>query len=145
PDTLLPNVSIADTGKLVRAVIEHGKKYFESTIAFYSQSLSESEKLTELGNVLNIPTHYQQITPEEFQQHLMDSGMSSELALDFTEQLLIFEDFGNVYSQQDFIQATDIPGVSLKTWREFILETDLMAAMQRATNGGFGDILHSSA
>lgn len=38
----------------------------------------------------------------------MESGLSSELALDFTEQLLIFEDFGNVYSQQDFIQATDV-------------------------------------
>lgn len=58
PDTLLPNVSIADTGKLVRAVIEHGKKYFESTIAFYSQSLSESEKLTELGNGLSSTTDF---------------------------------------------------------------------------------------
>ena len=34
--------------------------------------------------------------------------MSSELALDFTEQLLIFEDFGNVYAQHGFIQATDV-------------------------------------
>lgn len=53
PDTLLPNVSIADTGKLVRAVIEGGSNYFEKSIAFYSQSLSESEKLTELGNGLS--------------------------------------------------------------------------------------------
>jgi hypothetical protein len=51
-DTLLPNVSIADTGKFVRAVIERGNNCFESTIAFYSQGLSESEKLVELGNGL---------------------------------------------------------------------------------------------
>ena len=56
PDTLLPNVSVSDTGKVIRAVIEHGKKYFESSIAFYSQSLSESEKLTELGNGLSSTT-----------------------------------------------------------------------------------------
>ena len=57
---------------------------------------------------LNIPTQYQQITSEEFQQQLIESGMNSELALDFTEQLLIFEDFGNIYAQHGLIQATDV-------------------------------------
>ncbi|PGH01612.1 hypothetical protein AJ79_07860 [Helicocarpus griseus UAMH5409] len=145
PDTPMPNVSISDTGKVIRTVVENGKKYFESSIAFYSQSLSESEKLTALGNALNIPTQYQQITSEEFQQELIESGMTSELALDFTEQLLIFEDFGNVYAQHGFIQANDIPGVSLKTWREFIQEADLMAAMQKVSTERSGAILHSSA
>lgn len=49
PTTVLPNVSIADTGKLVRAVIEDGQQYFTKTIAFYAQSLSEAEKLKVLG------------------------------------------------------------------------------------------------
>ena len=56
PDTLLPNASIADTGKVVRAIIEGGNNYFESSIAFYSQSLSQSEKLEELGNGLSSTT-----------------------------------------------------------------------------------------
>lgn len=64
---------------------------------------------------LDIPTQYQPITSEEFQQHLIGSGMTSVLALDFTEQLLVFEDFGNVYAQHGFIQAVDV-SVCLK-WR----------------------------
>ncbi|KAK1252024.1 hypothetical protein MKX08_003211 [Trichoderma sp. CBMAI-0020] len=99
PTTLLPNVSIADTGKLVRALIEDGQQYFTKTIAFYAQSLSEAEKVKVLGE---------------------------EDALDFTEQLLIFETFGNVYARDEFIQAADIPGLSLTTWKEFIQGHDLL-------------------
>jgi hypothetical protein len=44
----MPNVSIADTGALVRAVLEAGSTYFTKTIAFYSQALSEAEKLSVL-------------------------------------------------------------------------------------------------
>lgn len=49
PTTALPNVSIADTGKLVRTVVEDGQQYYTKTIAFYAQSLSEAEKLKMLG------------------------------------------------------------------------------------------------
>lgn len=49
PDTVMPNVSIADTGKLGRIILEGGSEYFTKTIAFYSQALSEAEKLAALG------------------------------------------------------------------------------------------------
>lgn len=45
----MPNVAIADTGKLVRTILEGGSQYFEKTIAFYSQSLSEADKLATIG------------------------------------------------------------------------------------------------
>lgn len=48
PDTVMPNVAIADTGKLVRIILEAGSEYFTKTIAFYSQALSEAEKLNAL-------------------------------------------------------------------------------------------------
>lgn len=34
--------------------------------------------------------------------------MTDENALDFTEQLMIFETFGNVYARDEFIQAADV-------------------------------------
>jgi hypothetical protein len=49
PATVLPNVSIADTGKIVRAVIEDGQQYYTKTISFYAQSLSEAENLRVFG------------------------------------------------------------------------------------------------
>ena len=45
----MPNVSIADTGKLVRTILEAGSAYFTKTIVFYSQALSEAEKHVALG------------------------------------------------------------------------------------------------
>jgi hypothetical protein len=48
-NTSLPNVAIADTGKLVHAIVENQKSYFEKTIAFYSQGLSEGDKLAQLA------------------------------------------------------------------------------------------------
>lgn len=47
--TLLPNVAITDTGKLVRTVVQNPKTYFEKSIAFYSQGISEGEKLVTLA------------------------------------------------------------------------------------------------
>jgi hypothetical protein len=34
--------------------------------------------------------------------------MTEENALDFTEQLLIFETFGNVYARDEFIQTANV-------------------------------------
>lgn len=60
----------------------------------------------------NIPTQYRKISAGEFQQ-LLESrdGMSAELALDFAEQLMMFEDYGNVYAE-DFIQAAEVCGLA---------------------------------
>lgn len=122
PGTLLPNVAIADTGKLVRTVVKNPKTYFEKSIAFYAQGISEGEKLATLANEIGIPFEYRKTTPEQFQRRLESVGMSPESALDFTEQLLIFEYFGQIYASHDYIQAHEIPGLSLKTWDEFVLE-----------------------
>lgn len=56
PSTVLPNVAIADTGKLVHLVLEAGPAYFTKTIAFWAQALSEAEKLGQLGNCTVTPT-----------------------------------------------------------------------------------------
>ncbi|KAL7916560.1 hypothetical protein GGI35DRAFT_473834 [Trichoderma velutinum] len=120
--TLLPNVAITDTGRLVRTVVENPKTYFEKSIAFYAQGISEGEKLATLAKEIGIPFEYRKSTPEQFQRRLESVGMSPESALDFTEQLLIFEYFGQIYASHDYIQAHEIPGLSLQTWEEFVLE-----------------------
>ncbi|KAL6857368.1 NAD(P)-binding protein [Trichoderma novae-zelandiae] len=121
-DTIMPNVAIADTGKLVRAVVEGKTAYFEKTIAFWAQGLSEGEKLARLGNELGLAFEYKKSTPEHFQVRLEVAGLTPEIALDFTEQLLMFEYFGNVYASHDFVQAREIPNLSLKTWENFVRE-----------------------
>lgn len=53
-ETVMPNVAIADTGKLIQTILEAGLAvYFTKTIAFYSQALSEAEKLTALGESMS--------------------------------------------------------------------------------------------
>ncbi|KAK6451450.1 hypothetical protein FP744_10007701 [Trichoderma asperellum] len=118
------DVQAADpnAGKLVYAVVENRKSYLEKAIAFYAQALSEGEKLAQLSKELGVTFEYRKSTFGQFQKRLEDAGMIPELALDFTEQLLIFEYFGNIYASHDFVQATEIPGLSLKTWEEFIQE-----------------------
>ena len=57
----------------------------------------------------NVPTRYHALSSSEFQQLLVSrDGMSEEIALDFTEQLLIFEKCGNVYAQDEFVQAREV-------------------------------------
>ncbi|KAL2816930.1 hypothetical protein BJX63DRAFT_441297 [Aspergillus granulosus] len=127
PQTVLPNVAIRDTGKLVHLVVEAGSTYFTKTIAFWAQALSEASKLAELGSYYNVPTHYEASSSSEFQQLLKTrDGMSEDIALDFTEQLLIFEKCGNVYAREEFVQAKDIPGLKLQTWSEFIRQHKLL-------------------
>ncbi|RAH52310.1 nmrA-like family protein [Aspergillus piperis CBS 112811] len=127
PHTVLPNVAIGDTGKLVHLVLEAGSTYFTKTIAFWAQALSEADKLAELGSCYNVPTDYHASSSSEFQQLLMTrDGMSEDIALDFTEQLLIFEKCGNVYAREEFVQAKDIPGLKLQTWSEFIRQHKLL-------------------
>lgn len=56
-----------------------------------------------------VPTYYKPSSAREFQQLLMTrDGMSEDIALDFTEQLLIFEKCGNVYAREEFVQAKDV-------------------------------------
>ena len=57
----------------------------------------------------NVPTRYHPATASEFQQLLMSrDGMSEDIALDFTEQLMIFEKCGNVYERDEFVQAKEV-------------------------------------
>jgi hypothetical protein len=122
----MPNVAIADTGKLVRTIFEAGSQYFKKSVAFYSQSLSEADKLATIGKRMlghryqnlsqiniylgyNIPTSYQKSSSSEFQRLLRShNGLSEEIALDFTEQLMIFEECGNVYASEAFVQASEV-------------------------------------
>ncbi|RAL11495.1 NmrA/HSCARG family protein [Aspergillus homomorphus CBS 101889] len=133
PHTVMPNVSIRDTGKLVQLVLESGTTYFAKTIAFYNQALAEADKLAAIGEKYNLRTKYHTLNADEFQRLLETrDGMSPEIALDFTEQLLMFEKFGNVYDSPEFVQAKEIPGLKLQTWVEFLEENNLLAYMKRS-------------
>lgn len=67
--------------------------------------------------------------------------------MDFTEQLMMFEEFGNVYAREEFVQAREvcglpmmdmfhamwngqltgekIPNLPLQTWTNFLRENEL--------------------
>ncbi|KAL4933670.1 uncharacterized protein BDV17DRAFT_278842 [Aspergillus undulatus] len=118
---------------LVRAFLEAGSTYFTKTIAFYSQAMSEAEKLAELERVqYDIPMRYTKAIPSKFQWLLESSyGMSSEILLDFVEQLLIMEGFGNIYGREEFVQAVEILVLTLQTWSESLDEHDLLSKMDQ--------------
>lgn len=76
--------------------------------------------------------------------------MGPVTALDFTEQLMIFEACGMIYDHPDFVQASQVgqnplrdvsscilmrlqlPGLQLKTWEDFVKSNDLLSLMQEA-------------
>jgi hypothetical protein len=50
---------------------------------------------------------YNKISEQEFRSQL-EANMPAITALDFTEQLMIFETFGNIYARPEFIQANKV-------------------------------------
>jgi hypothetical protein len=125
-ETPLPNAAISDTGKLVKYLVDHNDKYHKRTVAFNSQSISELDKLKVLEKgkkqiqpirhtrdwqrifpAYNIPVRYQQTLQHEFRQSL-EAAMGPVTALDFTEQLMIFEKCGMIYDNADFVQASQV-------------------------------------
>ncbi|GLB08384.1 NmrA-like domain-containing protein 1 [Aspergillus tubingensis] len=130
PSTVMPNGSIRDTGKLVRLFLEDGATYFTKTVAFYSEAISEAEKQAMIGKKYGLQTVYHVISPDEHQKKLESQGLSPEIALDYTEQLLMFEKFGNVCDASGYIQAKEIPGLRLQSWAEFLEENDILANMK---------------
>lgn len=57
----------------------------------------------------NIPTQYHKISMNEFEQTLRSQdGISVEMAVDFAEQLMIFEECGNIYAWEELIQAREV-------------------------------------
>ncbi|GLA66742.1 NmrA-like domain-containing protein 1 [Aspergillus tubingensis] len=130
PSTVMPNGSIRDTGKLVRLILEDGATYFTKTVAFYSEAISEAEKQAMIGKKYGLQTMYHVISPDEHQKKLESQGLSPGIALDYTEQLLMFEKFGNVCGASEFIQAKEIPGLRLQSWAEFLEENDILANMR---------------
>jgi hypothetical protein len=56
----------------------------------------------------NIPVRYQQTPQHEFRQSL-EAAMGPVTALDFTEQLMIFDSkWGMIYDNPDFVQAGQV-------------------------------------
>lgn len=55
-----------------------------------------------------LPFEYKKSTPEQFQKGLEVAGLTPEISLDFAEQLLMFEYFGNVYASHDFVHAREV-------------------------------------
>jgi hypothetical protein len=71
-------------------------------------------------------------------------------ALDFTEQLMIFEACGMIYDNPEFVQASKVrqhpvarvsvhlltclqlPGLHLTTWNDFVEANDLLSLMVEA-------------
>ncbi|KAF5970912.1 hypothetical protein FCOIX_10135 [Fusarium coicis] len=122
--TPLPNVAISDTGKLVQYVLDHPDECLEKEIAFYSEAISEGEKINSMASAYGIDIRYKELSSEEFQSNLK-SKMDDVCALDFTEQLLIFRDFGMIYTRPEFIRANELPGLDLMKWEEFMAANNL--------------------
>ncbi|CAF3430413.1 unnamed protein product [Fusarium graminearum] len=132
PETAnLPNVVISDTGKLVQYILDHPDQCLEKTIAFYSEAISEGEKIRSMAKAYNIDIRYHEMSSDEF-QGILKKQMGDVTALDFTEQLLIFRDFGMIYERPEFVQANQLPGLKLTTWKEFMEANDLHSYMTSA-------------
>jgi len=122
--TPLPNVAISDTGKLIQYILDHPEKCLKKEIAFYSEAISEGEKIRDMASgkrplkidkirtnqlvaEYGIDIRYNELSSEEFQGNLR-KHMSDITALDFAEQLLIFRDFGMIYERPEFVQANQV-------------------------------------
>ncbi|KAM0715372.1 hypothetical protein Q7P37_008870 [Cladosporium fusiforme] len=130
-DTALPNSAISDTGKLVKYLIERNDEFHKRSVAFNAQPISEGEKLRVLSQAYNIPVRYEQ-TPEHLFRERLEADMGAVTALDFTEQLMIFEGCGMIYDHPDLVQANKLPGLQLQTWEDFVAANDLLSLMQEA-------------
>lgn len=91
---------------------------------------------------------YEQTPEDQFRESLAVE-MGAVTALDFTEQLMLFEGCGMIYDHPGFVQASQVrtsvlrtsfinvvltldklPGLQLKTWEEFVASNDLLSLMQ---------------
>lgn len=105
--------------------------------------------LTHVSTAYNITVRYEQTLQQDFRNKL-EAAMGPVTALDFTEQLMIFEACGMIYDHPDFVQASQVgqnplrdvsscilirsqlPGLQLKTWEDFVKSNDLLSLMQEA-------------
>lgn len=55
----------------------------------------------------NIPVRYEKVPENQFREKL-EAKMGAVTALDFTEQLMIFEGCGMIYDHPDFVQASQV-------------------------------------
>ena len=76
--TLLPNAAISDTGKLIHHLINSSERYFEKTIAFYSEAISEGSKIQSMmsGTLSahphrNINSNHNPVTNEPYLTRLL--------------------------------------------------------------------------
>lgn len=94
-----------------------------------------------------ISVRYEQTSEKDFRGSL-EAKMGPVTALDFTEQLMIFEGTGMIYDDSAFVQASKViekselhvgrnllmdvklPGLKLKTWKDFVQENNLLSLMQ---------------
>ncbi|KAF5252592.1 hypothetical protein FANTH_2486 [Fusarium anthophilum] len=130
--TPLPNVAISDTGKLVQYILDHPDECLKKEIAFYSEAISEGEKIKSMASVYGTGIRYNELSSDEFQS-VLKSKMDDICALDFTEQLLIFRDFGMIYARPEFMQANELPGLDLMKWEDFMAANNLAEYMTTST------------
>jgi hypothetical protein len=71
-----------------------------------------AEVLTHLSTAYGIPVRYEQIPQQDFRNKL-EAAMGPVTALDFTEQLMIFEACGMIYDHPDFVQASQVGYMAL--------------------------------
>jgi hypothetical protein len=55
--TPLPNVAISDTGKLVQYILDHPEECREKIIAFFSEAISEGDKIESMASGMYLCTH----------------------------------------------------------------------------------------
>jgi hypothetical protein len=74
------------------------------TSDWYIETESPNESLF---TAYNIPIRYEQ-TPQKDFRNKLEAAMGPVTALDFTEQLMIFEACGMIYDHPDFVQASQV-------------------------------------
>ena len=60
-----------------------------------------------ISKVHNIPVRYEQLSERDFRTAL-EAEMPAITALDFTEQLMIFDECGMIYARPEFLQANQV-------------------------------------
>jgi len=81
--------------------------FFRKVSGEQADHLSKLKVLTKLSTAYDIPVRYEQ-TPQQDFRNKLEAAMGPVTALDFTEQLMIFEGCGMIYDNPDFVQASQV-------------------------------------
>ena len=109
----------ADMGTFVKPVILGGSKFYGKRIYAASEELTITEMIKTWSEVTGKKAKFQEVDGPTYQGILQSAGMPEPVAVEFTEMLLWFRDFG-YYGGADIKPSHAIVTDKLVTWREFV-------------------------